>query len=102
MISSKQGCHAHALDIRLKQLGPDHRKVGETYENIGDIHNHQSHIDQAKRYYDLAVAIYFENLRPEHFKVRDVQNKLKKHQQNCRTAHVDVDTRFCLVACTIV
>ena len=34
--------HAHALDIHLKQLGPEHVYVADSYNNLGTVNSHLS------------------------------------------------------------
>ena len=40
--------HASALNIRLKQLGPDHVDVAASYDNLGTVYSDLDDFQQAK------------------------------------------------------
>ncbi|XP_022810600.1 kinesin light chain-like, partial [Stylophora pistillata] len=74
--------HNHALEIRLKKLGPDHVDVAgsynnlASYNNLGNLHSNLDKTDQAKDYYNHALEIYLKKLGPDHVKVANSYNNL--------------------------
>jgi tetratricopeptide (TPR) repeat protein len=55
-----------ALAIRLKQLGPDHPDVANSYNNIGEIHRAKAEYDKALEYYQKSLAIVLKQLGADH------------------------------------
>ena len=46
-----------ALQIRRAALGAKHLDVGETYNNLGSIHDSQGQSEKALEYYNLSLQI---------------------------------------------
>ena len=62
--------HARALDIRLKQLGPEHVHVATSYDNLGTVYTNQGDFhQQAKDNCARALHIYVRQLGLEHVHV---------------------------------
>ena len=61
--------HTRALDIRLKQLGPDHVHVATSYDNLGTVYTNQGDFQQAKDNCARALHIYVRQLGLEHVHV---------------------------------
>ncbi|PFX13369.1 Nephrocystin-3 [Stylophora pistillata] len=76
--------HNHALEIRLKRLGPDHVDVAASYNNLGNLHSDLGETDQAKDYYNHALEIRLKRLGPDHVDVAGSYN-------NLGTLHSDLD-----------
>jgi preprotein translocase subunit SecA/nephrocystin-3 len=55
--------YQRALEIREKQLGPNHVHVADSYNNIGLVHYDKCDLDQAKDYYQRALEIKEKQLR---------------------------------------
>ena len=49
--------HASALNIRLKQLGPDHVDVAASYDNLGTVYSDLGDFQQAKDNHTRALDI---------------------------------------------
>ena len=61
--------YKRALEIQLKELGPEHVDVASTYANLGNLHRVLGDTDQAKEYYERALEIKLKELGPEHVDV---------------------------------
>ena len=57
---------ARALDICLKQLGPEHVAVATSYNNLGTVYRNLGDFQQAKDYYVRGLHINLKELRPKH------------------------------------
>ena len=51
-----------ALDIRIKQLGPNHVDVASSYNSLGALHKDLGDLQQAKQYYERALDIKIKQL----------------------------------------
>nr|XP_058959983.1 uncharacterized protein LOC131786940 [Pocillopora verrucosa] len=71
-----QDYYARALDIRLKQLGPDHVDVAASYNNLGTVYSDLGDFQQAQDYYARALDIRLKQLGPEHVHVAASYNNL--------------------------
>ncbi|CAH3153272.1 unnamed protein product, partial [Pocillopora meandrina] len=65
-----------ALDILLKQLGPQHVYVAACYDNLGTVYRHLGDLQQAQDYYARALDIRLKQLGPEHVNVAASYNSL--------------------------
>ena len=68
--------YERALEILLKELGPEHVHVANTYANLGNLHSSLGETDQAKDYYERALEIQLKKLGPEHVHVANTYNSL--------------------------
>ena len=75
-LRQEKKCHYHALNIRIKKLGPEHVDVAESYNNLGAVHRGLGDLQQAKECQDHAYSIRLKNLGPEYVDVRAMQNNL--------------------------
>ena len=75
-LRQEKQCHDHALNIRIKKLGPEHFDVAESYNNLGAVHRGLGDLQQAKECQDHAYSIRLKNLGPEYVDVRAMQNNL--------------------------
>ena len=65
-----------ALEIRKKELGPNHVDVAMSYNNLGLVYNDTGDLEKAKEYYQLAVKIYKQQFGPNHVNVATSYNNL--------------------------
>ena len=65
-----------ALDILLKQLGPQHVYVAACYDNLGTVYRHLGDLQQAQDYFARALDIRLKQLGPEHVNVAASYNSL--------------------------
>ena len=49
--------YQRALEIKEKQLGPNHVDVAVSYNNIGEVYSKKGDLDQAMDYYRRALEI---------------------------------------------
>ena len=75
-MSTRKDSHARALDIRLKQLGPEHVHVATSYNNLGIVYTNQGDFHQAKDSHARALVIRLKQLGPEHVDVASSYNNL--------------------------
>ena len=61
--------YVHALNIRLKNLGPEHVDVAASYSDLGNVYGAIGKFQQAKDYHSRALEIRLKNLVPEHVDV---------------------------------
>ena len=57
------------MEIRLKQLGPDHVNVAASYNNLGTVYNNLCDFQRAKGNHTRALDICLKQLGPEHVEV---------------------------------
>ena len=65
-----------ALDIYVKQLGPDHVYVATSYDNLGTVYRNLGDFQQAKDSHARALDIRLKQLGPEHVDVATSNNNL--------------------------
>ena len=65
-----------ALAIRLKQLGPDHPDVANSYNNIGMVYDAKGEYDQALEYCQKSLATMLKQLGPDHPSVATSYNNI--------------------------
>ena len=68
--------HQQALEIKEKQLGPNHLNVALTYNNIGLVYRKKGDPDQAKDYFQRALEILEKQLGPNHVDVARTYNNI--------------------------
>ncbi|RMX54099.1 hypothetical protein pdam_00014813 [Pocillopora damicornis] len=61
--------HVRELNIRLKNLGPDHVDVAASYSDLGTVCGALGEFQQAKEYHSQALDIRLKNLGSEHVDV---------------------------------
>ena len=59
-----------------KKLGPDHLDVATCYDGLGSVHHALGDLEQAKEYYERALAIRRKKLSPDHVDVGRIYNNL--------------------------
>ena len=69
-------CHERALDVYLKKLGLEHKRVAASYNNLGLVHCQLSDLNQAKNCYERALDVYLKKLGPEHVNVATCYDNL--------------------------
>ena len=69
-------CHERALDVYLKKLGLEHKRVAASYNNLGLVHCQLSDLNQAKNCYKRALDVYLKKLGPEHVYVASCYDNL--------------------------
>ncbi|CAH3169798.1 unnamed protein product, partial [Pocillopora meandrina] len=69
-------CYKRALEIKMKQLGPEHVDVASSYNNLGNLHSDLGDTDEAKDCYKRALEIQMKQLGPEHVDVARSYNNL--------------------------
>nr|XP_058960257.1 uncharacterized protein LOC131787183 [Pocillopora verrucosa] len=69
-------CYKRALEIQMKQLGPEHVDVATSYNNLGNLHSDLGDTDEAKDCYKRALEIRLKTLGPEHVHVASSYNNL--------------------------
>ena len=65
-----------ALAIELKQLGPEHPYVAQSYMNMAFVHKAKKDLAKAKEYWEKAYAIFSEKLGPNHPNTKRVKGQL--------------------------
>ena len=68
--------HTRALDIHLKQLGPEHVEVAASYNNLGTVYSDLGDFQQAKDCHVRALDIRLKHLGPMHVEVANSYNNL--------------------------
>ena len=68
--------YTSALDILLKQLGPEHVDIAASYNNLGTVYSSLGDFQQAKDNHELALNILLKQLGPEHVDVAASYNNL--------------------------
>ena len=71
-----------ALNIFLKQLGPEHVYVANSYNHLGTVYRSLGDFQQAKDSYARAMAIRLKQLGPEHVDVASSYNNLGNLYRN--------------------
>ena len=66
--------HAHALDIRLKQLGPDHVDVAACYNNLVTVYRGLGDFQRAEENNARALEIRLKQLGPKNVNVAAFYN----------------------------
>ena len=65
-----------ALEIEVKQLGPNHVDVATSYNNIGQVYSKKGDFDKAMDYYQRALEIKEKQLCPNHVDVAVSYNNI--------------------------
>ena len=84
--------HARALDIRRKQLGPDHVDVATSFNNLGIVFKNVFYFQQAKDSYARSLDIYVNQFGLDHVNVGTwvLYTEIKMISRKQRTAmHVN-------------
>ncbi|CAH3125991.1 unnamed protein product, partial [Pocillopora meandrina] len=66
----------HALNIKLKKLGPEHADVVPTYHSLGEVQHQLGDMQQAKEYHEKALAVRLKDLEPEHVDIANSYHHL--------------------------
>ena len=61
-LKQENECHDRALNICLKELGPEHVDVAESYYTLGAVDRGLGDLQQAKEFQDHAYSISLKNL----------------------------------------
>ena len=75
--------YKRALEIQLKNLGPEHVDVAKSYNNLGVLHSDLGETDEAKDCYKRALEIQHKKLGQEHVDVvkRKTTKQSGKHSE---------------------
>ena len=61
-LKQEKECHDRALNICLKELGPEHVDVANAYDNLGTVYHDLRDLPKAKEFQDHAYSISLKNL----------------------------------------
>ena len=61
-LKQENECHDRALNICLKELGPEHVDVANAYDNLGTVYHDLRDLPKAKEFQDHAYSISLKNL----------------------------------------
>ena len=64
--------YANALEIKIAALGEKHPDVGDTYKNMGILHENNGEYSKALSCYEKVYSIRLESLGEDHSKTNEI------------------------------